>query len=124
MNTITNYYDKYKMDIVIDFDDTISFAKTFNSVSGYAEAKPNIELINTMRKLSAQGYKFIIHTARGWISCNQNVEKAEQKYRKQMETWLEKYNVPYERIIFGKPFGMLYVDDKALRPDEFVEKFR
>lgn len=65
-----------------------------------------------------------MHTARGWISCNQDTEAAEKKYRKQIETWLAAHNVPDDALLFlVKPFGIYYVDDKAMRPDEFVEKF-
>lgn len=124
MNISDVYFKNYNKIIVIDFDDTISLAKTYNDIDLYAEAKPNDPVINTMKKLYKQGYKFIIHTARGWISCNEDVEKADKKYRKQIEEWLAKYNVPYERLLFGKPFGIYYVDDKALQPDDFVKMFR
>jgi len=35
---------------------------------------------------------------------------------------VEKYNVPCDDIILGKPWASYYIDDKAIRPDEFVEK--
>ena len=117
------YYQPYAKTIVMDIDDTISFAKTYADPGIYAEAEPNTELIATMQRLSKEGYKFILHTSRGWISCDEDPERAKKKYLKQIETWMQKYEVPYERIIFGKPFGIIYVDDKSIRPDEFVEKF-
>lgn len=117
------YYQPYAKTIVMDIDDTISFALTYADPSVYAEAEPNLELIATMQRLSKMGYKFILHTSRGWISCKEDPERAKEKYLKQIEAWMQKYDVPYERIIFGKPFGIIYVDDKSIRPDEFVEKF-
>ncbi len=39
-------------------------------------------------------------------------------------TWLEENNVPYDEIYVGKPWcgnQGFYVDDKAIRPDEFVQ---
>lgn len=45
------YYQKYKKTIVIDIDDTISFANTFDDVNTYSKAVPNINLIKTMQKL-------------------------------------------------------------------------
>ncbi len=36
-----------------------------------------------------------------------------------------KYNIPYDQIIMGKPwpgYGGFYVDDKSIRPSEFVNK--
>ena len=38
-------------------------------------------------------------------------------------SWLEKHNVPYDEIHVGKPwcgFNGFYVDDKSIRPSEFV----
>lgn len=117
------YYQPYAKTIVMDIDDTISFADTYADPSIYSEARPNIPVIETMQKLSKEGYTFELFTSRGWISCNEDSEKAKEKYLQQIEEWMQKYNVPYSRIIFGKPFGIFYVDDKAIRPDEFVEKF-
>jgi len=37
--------------------------------------------------------------------------------------WLNKYNVPFDEIHIGKPwcgFEGFYVDDKTVRPDEFL----
>ena len=39
--------------------------------------------------------------------------------------FLNKYNIPYDQIIMGKPwpgYGGFYVDDKSIRPSEFVNK--
>lgn len=119
-----NYYSSYEKTIIMDIDDTISFAETYSDPEIYSHAKPNVKLIETMRKLSSQGYTFILHTARGWISCNEDALKADKKYRAQIEKWLADNNVPYKELIFGKPYGILYVDDKALRPDEFIDKFK
>lgn len=124
MNIKDDYFNNYNNIIVIDFDDTISMANTYDNVDLYAKALPNKDVINIMKKLYNKGYKFIIYTARGWISCNEDIVQADKKYRNQIENWLKKYSVPYEKLIFGKPFGIYYVDDKALRPDEFVKMFR
>ena len=38
--------------------------------------------------------------------------------------WLNKYNVPYDEVFVGKPwcgFEGFYIDDKAIRPSEFVK---
>lgn len=117
------YYQPYAKTIVMDIDDTISFADTYADPSVYSEARPNMPVIETMRKLSKEGYIFELFTSRGWISCKEDPEKAKEKYLHQIESWMRKYDVPYSRIIFGKPFGILYVDDKAIKPDDFVEKF-
>lgn len=38
-------------------------------------------------------------------------------------SWLKKHDVPYDEIIIGKPwcgYDGFYVDDKAIRPSEFI----
>ena len=39
-----------------------------------------------------------------------------------IERWLNLHNVPYDEIIIGKPWCAdgFYVDDKAIRPSEFI----
>ena len=40
-----------------------------------------------------------------------------------METWLQKWEIPYDEVIYGKPYPGkegFYVDDKTLRPDELL----
>ncbi|RBL65200.1 capsular biosynthesis protein, partial [Pseudomonas sp. MWU13-2625] len=37
--------------------------------------------------------------------------------------WLAKWEVPYDEILFGKPWPRkkgFYIDDRAVRPDEFL----
>ena len=44
------------------------------------------------------------------------------KYTKPvLETWLRKWEIPYDEVIYGKPYPGkegFYVDDKTLRPDK------
>ena len=38
--------------------------------------------------------------------------------------WLEKWNIPYDEIFYGKPWPGhkgFYVDDRSVRPDEFLD---
>ena len=37
--------------------------------------------------------------------------------------WLDKWNIPYDEIFYGKPWPGhkgFYVDDRSVRPDEFL----
>lgn len=43
---------------------------------------------------------------------------------KEMMEWLDRCEIPYDEIHLGKPWpgrGGFYVDDKTIRPDEFVK---
>jgi len=101
--------------IVCDLDDTISV--TLNR--DWENAKPVMPVIKKINELFDTGWEIIILTARGQISCNGDCEKADDKYRKQIETWLKKHKVQYHKLSFNKILGAYYIDDKALNPEEF-----
>ena len=40
-----------------------------------------------------------------------------------LSAWLDKWNIPYDEILYGKPWPGhkgFYVDDRTVRPDEFL----
>ena len=42
---------------------------------------------------------------------------------KVLSAWLDKWNIPYDEILYGKPWPGhkgFYVDDRTVRPDEFL----
>lgn len=106
-------YDKL---VIVDFDDTLCLHPEHDK-SNIADGKPNVELINKLNELHDRGYLIHIYTARGHMSAA-NRQDADKKYRPIINSWLHKYNVKYDRLDFNKPFGIIYIDDKAVRPDE------
>ena len=41
-----------------------------------------------------------------------------------LEEWLKKWDIPYDEIIYGKPWpghDGFYVDDRTIRPDELIK---
>lgn len=103
--------------IVIDIDDTISF--TYNR--DFENSVPNQPVIDRINELYDEGWKIILLTARGGKSCN-TLEEKELKYRDVTERWLNKHNVKYHLLMFGKPNADYYVDDKNLSVEEFVRR--
>ena len=103
--------------LVIDIDDTISF--TYNR--DFENSVPNQPVIDRINELYDEGWKIILLTARGGKSCN-TLEEKELKYRDVTERWLDKHNVKYHTLMFGKPNADYYVDDKNLSVDEFVRR--
>ena len=111
-----------KTKIVFDVDDTIcSNVRRL----GYDKCIPDYEVIKKMNHLHDDlGFWIVLHTARGMVSCNGDIDKIIKKNKKVLEDWLARHNVHYDELIFGKPLADLYVDDKALDVVEFKrEKF-
>ncbi len=72
----------------------------------YMNAKPRQDMIDKINTLGLKGHTIIIYTARSCIAYDVT------------KKWLDKYNVFYDRIITGKEFANVYVDDRAIRPEE------
>lgn len=106
-----------KTKIVFDVDDTIcSNVRRL----GYENCVPDFEVIKKINHLHDDlGFSIVLHTARGMVSCNGDIDKIIAKNKKVLEDWLERYDVHYDELIFCKPIADLYVDDKALNVAEF-----
>lgn len=110
--------------IVFDLDDTICFPNhnqktTFEK---YALALPNVPVIEGMAKLKSQGYYVIIYSARRMLTHNGNLEAILKDVQQVTIDWLERHNVLYDELIFGKPYAdTYYVDDKAMTIESFLK---
>jgi len=107
------YYSKV---LIVDFDDTLCI-HAGKDKSNISKGEPNLDLILMLNKAFDEGYRIEIHTARGHISAA-NRKEADHKYRSTIEEWLQKYGVKYSKLTFNKAFGIVYIDDKSIRPDE------
>jgi capsule biosynthesis phosphatase len=103
--------------LVIDLDGTIC---TQRDSASYQQAKPFPEVILKINTLWTRGWRIVIHTARGMKTYCGDVQTIERVYRAMTEEWLRKNRVLYDELIFGKPAGDMYVDDKGVSPDKFV----
>mgnify|MGYP003111407697 FL=1 len=113
-----------KQTIVIDIDDTICHTNHNyqDAKQKYGNALPNNKIINGMRILKRQGFHIILLTARRMLTHNGDIEKIIEDVGKITTDWLERYDVPYDELIWGKPYsGTYYVDDKAMNLEEFVK---
>ena len=100
------------MRIVFDLDGVICELK--KPSESYADVIPKNDVIEKMRNLRKDGHYLIIHTARHMRTCNGDVSKVIEKIGKVTEYWLKKWNVPYDELIFGKPYADLYIDDLGI----------
>lgn len=104
--------------LVIDLDDTISVTEH----GDYVNSKPVMETVEMIRKYHEDGFAIIIHSARQMRTHNGNVGIINVKTLPNIINWLNKYDIPYDEIIVGKPwcgYNGFYIDDKSIRPSEF-----
>lgn len=106
--------------IVFDIDGTICSIKKENQ--SYFEVKPDEEIILKIKEYHQNGFYIILYTSRQMRTYDGNLGKINIHTGKILFEWLEKYEIPFDEIYFGKPWcgkNGFYVDDKAIRPSEF-----
>lgn len=125
--------------LIIDLDDTITLAapdvqarpsdalpdhaSSEHTAPGYANALPNLALIARLREYRANGFDIVISTSRSMRTYGGNVGKINAHTLPVILDWLGRHDVPYDEIHVGKPWCGLegfYVDDRAIRPSEFL----
>ncbi len=108
-----------KKTIVMDVDNTI--LTTVNR--DYANSQPKLEVIEGMRALKEAGWFIYLHTARGMGRSNGDIGSVADDVFNEIQSFCSKFNVPYDAIQVGKPWGCVYVDDLAMRPEEFAAQY-
>lgn len=103
------------MRICIDLDGTIC---EYKSVTGdYATVRPLPYAAKAIRDWRAQGHYVILNTARHMKTTNGNVGMVLARQAKTLFAWLDRHEIEYDEINFGKPHADLYIDDNAVRFD-------
>lgn len=106
--------------LIVDMDDTISFTQK----GDYANATPNTPVIEKLREYKDSGFEIVIFSSRNMRTYEGNVGKINANTLPVLMAWLDSHSVPYDEIYMGKPwcgFDGFYIDDKAIRPSEFVD---
>lgn len=107
--------------IVFDIDGTLCSKKECEE--SYDELLPNAEMLSRLREYREQGFYIILATSRNMNTYSGNVGLIVANTARQLFAWLDRHQVPYDELHVGKPWqgrGGFYVDDKAIRPDEFL----
>lgn len=107
------------MRIVIDLDGTICPVK--EKEGSYADLVPHKGAVERLKELRQKGHYIIIQTARNMATQESNVGRVLKNIGKITLDWLEKYEIAYDEIYFGKPNGQIYLDDRALRYTSWEE---
>lgn len=118
MNTA---FEEKEGTLVVDIDGTLCDIKTPNQ--SYAELAPKAAIIDKLREYQAKGYRILLFTSRNMKTYNNNLGLINKHTAPVLLEWLAKWDVPYDEILFGKPWPRnkgFYIDDRAVRPDEFL----
>lgn len=106
--------------IVMDIDGTLCEIKS--KEQSYLEVVPKYNILKKLKNMKEQGFYIILYTSRQMRTYEGNIGKINANTGKVLFQWLEKYDIPFDEIYFGKPWcgkNGFYVDDKAIRPSEF-----
>ncbi|WNY81448.1 capsular biosynthesis protein [Cronobacter dublinensis] len=106
--------------LIIDIDMTLTKGK---GSKGYEDALVNHELVLKLKDYKKQGFIIVLNTSRNMNSYNNNVGLINKNTLPVILKWLEDNDIPYDEIYVGKPWcghEGFYVDDKAIRPSEFI----
>ena len=113
-NQLLKFKIKNILRYVFDLDNTLV---TYPTIHGdYSSVKPIQKMINLLRKLKEEGHTIIIYTARRMGSHNHNIGATIKDIGKITFDTLEKFEIPYDELVFGKPLGDVYIDDRAYNP--------
>lgn len=107
--------------LIFDIDDTICHT---TPTLGYDKSIPNLEMIAKINEYYEQGFTICFYTSRNMRTYNGDIGKINKHTLPVILEWLERNKVLYHEIIVGKPWceNGFYVDDKNIRPDEFLSK--
>lgn len=107
--------------IVLDVDQTL--AKVKRDDMTYADVGVIESVKSRLLELKAQGYWIILSSSRNMRTYEGNIGQIMKHTAPVMLEWLARHDIPYDEIHFGKPWcgnDGFYVDDRAIRPREFV----
>lgn len=107
--------------LVVDIDGTLCDIKT--AEQSYAELVPKQAMIEKLREYQQKGYRILLFTSRNMNTYKNNLGQINKHTAPILIEWLAKWDVPYDEILFGKPWPRkkgFYIDDRTVRPDEFL----
>lgn len=115
-----NFKKSEKLRICFDLDNTLVTFPT--NKEDYLSVQPIFKNIEYLRFLKKMGHTIIIYTARRMRTHNGNIGKITKDVGKITIDTLEKFNIPYDELYFGKPYANFYIDDLAIDAYGDIEK--
>lgn len=107
--------------LVVDIDGTLCPVKGPNE--SYADLEPFPAMVEKLREYQQKGYTILLYTARNMRTHQGNLGRINMHTAPLLMEWIARWDIPCDEILFGKPWPQkkgFYIDDRAVRPDEFL----
>lgn len=107
--------------LIVDIDGTLCPIKP--SGESYENLAPHEAMVERLRNYQKKGYTILLYTSRNMRTHRNNVGRINKHTAPILLSWLEKWSIPYDEILFGKPWPGkkgFYIDDRTVRPNEFL----
>ena len=107
---------------IFDIDGTLCPIK--KEAEHYEDLIPYAHMIDRLRWYHDRGAKIILFTSRNMNTYKGNLGQINANTAKILLAWLEKWDIPFDELLYGKPWpgkNGFYVDDRSIRPDEFLK---
>lgn len=108
--------------LVVDVDGTLCDIKSKGG--SYIDVEPEPQIVARLRQMHGDGWRIILNSSRGMNSNDGNIGLINRNVMPVILEWLRRHEIPFDEIHLGKPWpgeNGFYIDDRALRPREFVE---
>ncbi|CAF1391514.1 unnamed protein product [Adineta steineri] len=112
LKTQQNAINIRKMRFCFDLDNTLVSYPTKHG--DYDSVEPKIQNIQLIRELHSAGHYIIIQTAHRMKTHQGNVGRVIADIGRITIETLTKFDIPYDELIFGKPYADVYIDDSAI----------
>ena len=106
--------------LIVDIDNTL--CTTIDS--DYKNSCPIYPVISKLHEYKELGFTIVLFSSRNMRTYESNIGKINIHTLPVIIEWLNKYDVPYDEVLIGKPWcgrEGFYIDDRAIRPSEFVK---
>lgn len=104
-----------------DLDNTlVTYPKIVGDYTTVMPIQKNINLVNFLHSL---GHEIIIHTARRMKTHHGNNGRVLADIGRITLDTLEKFQIKYNEIYFGKPYADFYIDDCAINAFDDIQKY-
>ena len=107
--------------LIVDIDGTLCPIKAADQ--DYAELPVDAAMLAKLAGYRDRGYAIDLFTSRNMRTYGGRIGLINRHTVPALLAWLERRKVPFDELHVGKPWpgpGGFYIDDKAVRPAEFL----